>query len=84
MKLEEEERRLFIASGLISGRLIPSPVMNQMKKKEDMTMESQSSSSAACVNDSAMSEVITMISVSDKQLLQQIFVVVPLILIILT
>ena len=83
MKLEEE-RRLFITPGLISGRLIPCPIMNQMKKKEDMTMESQSSSSTACVNDSAMSEVITMISVSDKQLIQKRFVVVPLILIILT
>ena len=65
MKLEEE-RRLFIASGLIYDRLIPSPVMNQIKKNEDITMESQSSSSSACVNDSAMSEGITVITVSDK------------------
>ena len=75
MKLEGEERRLFIASGLISGRLIPSPVMNQMKKKEDITMESQSSSSSACVNDSAMSEGIIVISVSDKKWIQKRFVV---------
>ena len=79
MKLEEEIR-LFIAS----GRLIPSPVINQIKKKEDMTMESQSNSSSACVNDLVMGEGIAMISVSDKKLIQKRFIFVPFILIILT
>ena len=84
MKLEEEERRLFIALGLISGGVIPSLVINRMKKKEDITMESQSNSSSACVNDSAMREGIVVISVNDKKWIQKRFIVVQFILIILT